>query len=152
MSDSILKRALMPACIRMRLQATQKEDVIREMVGILHEVHQLQDHPEALRVVLERERSMSTGLEQGLAIPHGKTDTVDRLIAALALKPEGLNFDSSDGKPAHIFLVTLSPASKSGPHIRLMAEVSRVIQSEKLRRQILEADSPETVIRLLTEG
>jgi PTS system nitrogen regulatory IIA component len=134
----------------MHLEANTKEEAIRELIGIIHQTTPLQDLAEAERVVLEREKVMSTGMEHGVAIPHGKTDTVDRLLVAIALKPEGLDFQCMDGKPARILLVTLSPSNRSGPHLRFMAEVSRLLQDDNLRQNLLAAQTPETVVKLLT--
>jgi len=152
MSSAFLRHALRPELVRMDLGADTKVSAIRELVGILDEAGLLHNRAEAERVVLEREEVMSTGMEYGIAIPHGKTDTVDELLVALALKPDGIDFDCADGRPATILLVTLSPASRTGPHIRLMAEVSRLLSDPTLRDRVLAASSPESVVALLTTG
>ena len=135
----------------MRLKADTKDEAIRELVGILAEAGLLGDRGEAERVVLERERVMSTGMEAGIAIPHGKTDTVDRLVVGLALKAEGIDFDCADGKPARILLVTLSPACRTGPHLRFMADITRLLRDPGLREAVLNAATPREVVSLLTE-
>ena len=150
MSSSFLRQVLRPELIRMHLEANNKADAIHELIGVLDAAGLLSDRAEAERVVSEREKIMSTGMELGIAIPHGKTDTVDGLLAAVALKPEGMDFACADGQLARIVIVTLSPASRSGPHIRFMAEVSRLLRSEQLRKKILEAKSPEAVVAFLT--
>jgi len=152
MAKSLLREALRPECVRTHLGALDKESCIRELVGILRVAGLLRDPAEAERVVLARERLMSTGLEHGIAIPHGKTDTVDRLLVALGLKPEGIDFGCVDGQPARILILTLSPASRSGPHIRFMAEVSGLLRSASLRAAVLAAPTPSEVVRLLTAG
>lgn len=148
--DTILKNNLTADVVKMHLEAENKEDAILELIDIVHSVHKLKDLEEAQRVVLERELVMSTGMENGVAIPHGKTDTVDRLLVAMALKPEGMDFECIDGKPAQILLITLSPANRSGPHLRFMAEVSRILADEKLREKVIKAKRPSEVVRLLT--
>jgi len=134
----------------MNLEATEKQDAIRELIGILDDAGHLTDRAEAERVVLERESIMSTGMEKGIAIPHGKTDTVDSLVVAVALKPEGIDFACADGQPATILITTLSPASRSGPHIRFMAEVSTLLQSEATRERLLASSTPEQAVAILT--
>ena len=150
MSSSFLRNALSPEFVRVSMAAETKEEAIRELVGILETGGVLPDPEEALRVVYEREKVMSTGMERGIAIPHGKTDTVDSLHVAFAVKPEGIDFDCADGEPARILIVTISPASRSGPHIRFMAEISRLLQDTGLRDRVLAAASPEEIVRLLT--
>ena len=96
MATSFLRNALRPEFVRVSMAAETKEEAIRELVGILEAGGVLPDPEEALRVVCEREKVMSTGMERGIAIPHGKTDTVDSLHVAFATKPEGIDFDSVD--------------------------------------------------------
>jgi PTS system nitrogen regulatory IIA component len=150
MPVSILRQALHPEVVKLSLAGETKDEIIRELVQMLDDAGELPDAAEALRVVRAREQTMSTGMENGLAIPHGKTDTVSHLIVGMGLKPGGVDFDSVDGQPATIFLITISPASKSGPHLRLMADVSRLLRDETLRKHVLAASSPEEVTRLLT--
>jgi PTS system nitrogen regulatory IIA component len=150
LATRFLKQVLNPSLVRLSLEAERADDVIPELIGILSGAGLLKDPVEAERVVRVREASMSTALEHGIAIPHGKTDTVDSLLVAVGLKPTGLDFRSLDGEPTTIFLLTLSPASRTGPHIRFMAEVTRLLQSESARQGILSATTPEQVVALLT--
>ncbi len=152
MASLFLRKLLQPELIRMQLQASTKEEIIREMVGILDEAGLLKNRAAAEKVVLNREAIMSTGMESGIAIPHGKTDTVDSLIVAMALKPEGVDFDCADGQQANILILTLSPSSRSGPHIRFMAEISNLLRNDQLRENILAAGTPQEVINLLNEA
>ncbi|MEA3421261.1 MAG: PTS sugar transporter subunit IIA, partial [Acidobacteriota bacterium] len=100
--------------------------------------------------VLTREEKMSTGMENGIAIPHGKTDSVDHLIIAVALKKEGVDFDSMDGQASKIFIVTVSPQSRSGPHIQFLAEVSKLLKEPEAREMLLAARTVEEVIRVFS--
>jgi PTS system nitrogen regulatory IIA component len=150
MPVSILRQALRAEVVKLSLAGETKDEIIRELVQMLDEAGELPDAAEALRVVQARERIMSTGMESGLGIPHGKTDTVSHLVVGIGLKPSGVDFDSVDGDPATIFLITISPASKSGPHLRLMADVTRLLRDGALREQVLTATTREEVVRLLT--
>lgn len=134
----------------MSLAAETKVDAIRELVGILASAGLVSDASEAERVVMQREAVMSTGMEQGVAIPHGKTDTVDRLVAAVAIKPGGIDFDCADGEPARILIITLSPASRPGPHLRFMAEASRLLHDARVRERVLTAQSRNELVTVLT--
>lgn len=143
------KRVLSKETIVLNLTATSKEALIEELVDVLVQTGRVKDRKTALKAVLERERKMSTGLQNGIAIPHGKTDTVEGLVAALGIKREGIDFESLDGQPCQIFLMTLSPASRTGPHIQFLADISRTLHDAAIRRQVLEAASEEAVVEIL---
>ncbi len=143
MSIHLLREAIILPHLKPHLEAEDKPGIIREMLDILNQAGSLPNRAAAEQVVVERENCMSTGLEQGIAIPHGKTDTVARLIVAVGLKPEGVDFAAADGQLSNIFILTLSPASRSGPHIRFLAEISRLLQDSAIRAQLLAAQTPE---------
>ncbi|MCX6997182.1 MAG: PTS sugar transporter subunit IIA [Kiritimatiellaeota bacterium] len=145
-----LNKVLTPATIVMGLKSTTKIAVIEEMVDTLVAAGLIKDRQAALQAIIERERKMSTGMQNGLAIPHGKTNAVDNLVALVGLKPEGLDFESLDGQPAHIFVMTLSPESRTGPHIQFLAEVSRQLSDPQIRERLLHAATAVEVIQLLT--
>ncbi len=135
--------------IRLELPGSTKREVIESLLDILMETGKVNNRDAALRAVLEREDKMSTGIENSIAIPHGKTDAVDELVACVAVKKEGIDFDSLDGEPSRIFIMTLSPRNRSGPHIQFLAEVSRLLQDRKARGEILEAASEDEVLEVL---
>ncbi len=143
------KRVLTRDSVVLRLQSSSKDGVLEELVDILVKAGRIKDRKAALKAVLEREKKMSTGLQNGIAIPHGKTDTVEALVAAIGLKPEGIEFESLDGKPAQIFLITLSPASRTGPHIQFLADISRTLHDAAVREQILTSTSEDTLLSIL---
>jgi PTS system nitrogen regulatory IIA component len=143
-----LKKLLGSGNIFLSLQAGDKASVIEEMVDGLIRGGYIKDREGALQAVMERENKMSTGMNNGVAIPHGKTDSVDRLVVAVGLKQDGIGFDSADGKPSDIFIMTISPASRSGPHIQFLAEVSKVLRDEDSRRLLRAARSAADVIRV----
>ena len=100
--------------------------------------------------ILERENKMSTGMQQGIALPHGKTDAVPRLVTCIGLKKEGMDFGSLDGEPSRIFIMTVSRRDSTGPHIKFLAGVSKVLNSPALRDKILAATSREELLNVLT--
>uniref|UniRef100_UPI00356501EE PTS sugar transporter subunit IIA n=1 Tax=Pontiella sp. TaxID=2837462 RepID=UPI00356501EE len=103
-----------------------------------------------LEAVMEREGKMSTGMQNGVAIPHGKTDSIKRLVAAVGLNKAGVDFNSMDGEPATIFIMTLSPTKRAGPHIQFLAEVSRLISQPAEREKLLEAKTHGEIYETLT--
>jgi len=140
---------LRPSLVKVRLDAADKAGVIDELLEILDANGELLDRDRARRDVLRREESMSTGLQYGVAIPHAKSDAVDHLVCAVGLKPEGVDFESMDGEPARIFIMTLSPADRPAPHVEFIAAVSRLLDSER-RAAILECTTGEQVYELLS--
>jgi len=145
-----LKKLLSEDTIIFNLKGTTKEEIIREMVDLLVERGRIKDRDEALRVVLEREQKMSTGMQHGIAIPHGKTDTVDKLVTAMALKKEGVDFGSMDGKPSTIFIMTISSISRTGPHIQFLSEISQVLNDPDKRERILQSQNAAQILEILT--
>ncbi len=131
--------------IKVGLTGVNKFQVIEEMVDLLDKAKMLNDHSIALDDVIEREQYLSTGLENGVAIPHAKTDTVDELRLAFGISKEGVDFDSLDGQPATLVFLVLSPKDTSGPHIQLLARISRNLKREEIRSALLNCDSPEKV-------
>ena len=145
-----LKKLLSEDTIIFNLKGETKEEIIREMVDLLVERGRIKDRDEALRAVLEREQKMSTGMQHGIAIPHGKTDSVDKLVTAMALKKEGVDFGSMDGKPSTIFIMTISSISRTGPHIQFLSEISQVLNDPDKRERILQSNSAAEVLDVLT--
>ena len=131
--------------IKVGLTGVNKFQVIEEMVDLLNKAKMLNDHSIALDDVIEREQYLSTGLENGVAIPHAKTDTVDELRLAFGISKEGVDFDSLDGQPATLVFLVLSPKDTSGPHIQLLARISRNLKREEIRKALLDCDSPDKV-------
>lgn len=142
------KQLLNPEDVILSLESETKEGVIEELLDRLVENGKVEDRAEALGALKEREEKMSTGMEKGIAIPHGKCGCVDTLVTAAGISREGVDFDALDKKPSHIFIMTLSPKSRSGPHIQFLAEVSQLLKNEETRRRILEAESVDEVVRI----
>ena len=143
------KRVLAKETVILHLKGADKSAILEELIDVLVASGRIKDRKAALKAVMEREKKMSTGRQNGLAIPHGKTDTVDSLVAARGLRKEGVDFDSLDGLPAQIFLMTLSPASRTGPHIQFLADISRTLHDAAVRQQVMDATSEEQVLEIL---
>lgn len=144
-----LKRILTEETIRVGLRGQTKQEIMEELLGVLVSAGLVHDPKSALKALMEREAKMPTALQNGLALPHAKTDAVDRLVAALATKPEGVEFGSIDGLPTTLFVMTLSPLNRAGPHIQFLAEVGRILGDDEVRRRVLGATTPEEVARAM---
>lgn len=144
-----LKRVLTEDTVRIGLKGQTKQEIIEEILDVLVASGHITDRKEAFRALMERENKMSTALQNGLALPHAKTEAVDRLVAALATKPDGVDFDSIDGLPTTVFVMTLSPLNRAGPHIQFLAEIGRMLGDEETRSKILAASTSDEIAHLL---
>jgi fructose-specific phosphotransferase system IIA component len=145
-----LKKVLSPDTVWVDLKADTKEGIIEEMIDRLMAAGKIKDREGALQAVLDREAKMSTGMQNGVAIPHGKSECIKSLVAAIGLNKAGVNFDSMDGSPCTIFIMTLSPAKRTGPHIQFLAEVSRLINQPAERERLLAAKTHTEIYEILT--
>ena len=145
-----LKKLLLTENMLPMLKADTKHGVIEELIGFLAGTGKIKNPGSALQAVLEREEKMSTGMQNGIAIPHGKTDAVDELQVAVAIKRDGVDFDCMDGQPAKIFIMTLSPESRVGPHIQFLAEISKLLSRPDLREQLTACATADEMLKLLT--
>ena len=145
-----LKKVLSPETVWVDLKADTKQGIIEEMVDRLVAAGKVKSRDAVLSAVLEREAKMSTGMQNGIAIPHGKTEAVEELVAAVGLHKGGVDFDSMDGSPSRIFIMTLSPEKRTGPHIQFLAEVSRAISQPEEREKLIEAQTHGEMYELLT--
>ena len=149
MANNLLTAALKPELIKLHLESDSKKGIIREFIEMFDSAGVLLNREEAESAMLEREELMSTGMEKGIAIPHGKTDAVKSMVAAIGLKPEGIDFDCMDGQPATVIVATLSPASTAGPHIRFMAAITSLLNDDNLRGEIVNSKSGQELYSLL---
>lgn len=131
------------------LQGETKEDIIRELVDVVPMGHVVTDKEKVLMAVLEREKIMSTGIGDGIAIPHGKSDAVSQLAAALGTQRRGVDFEALDGEPAFVFFLLVSPAKVSGPHIKALARISRLLKNDDFKKKLTAATTPAEVLSVI---
>jgi PTS system nitrogen regulatory IIA component len=148
----MLKRVLAADTVVMELRGETKDDVLVELVDVLAGAGRLPDRAAALRAIQEREKRMSTGLQDGVAIPHGKVDGVEGVVAAVGLKHAGFDFASLDGQPTQIVLMTLSAPARATAHIQFLAEISRRLHAPDVRDRLLQAADADEVIAILGEN
>ncbi|MBI9107708.1 MAG: PTS sugar transporter subunit IIA [Spirochaetales bacterium] len=143
-----LKRVLNKEVISADLKGETKEEIIDSLVALLFNAGKVKDAAKVKQCILERESKMTTGMEAGIAIPHGKTDAVDELVGCIGIKKGGVDFKALDGKPSNIFVMTVSPLNKTGPHVQFLAEISRLLREESQRARLLEAESSEEIFSI----
>ncbi len=144
-----LMDALQEKLIQFPLKSNNKIDVIGELLSLL-EINHLIEHPEeVLEAVLDREKIMSTGVGNGVAIPHCKTAHTKEFAISLGIHPQGVDFQSLDNQPARIIFLLIGPDTMPGTHIRLLSRISRIIAKKEVRDFILTCTSAEEIYRYL---
>jgi mannitol/fructose-specific phosphotransferase system IIA component (Ntr-type) len=149
MSDFVVRDAIIP-----ELSATTKEGVIREMVESLRHAGQFRgtDPEDIVRAILKRELLGSTGIGRGVAIPHTKHTSAERLLGTVALSKAGVAFDSLDGDPVHIFVLLISPQDRPGDHLRALENVSRSLRDDAFVRQLRASTTREQIWSVLEQA
>ncbi len=137
--------------IKIPLEQTEKQEIIREMVDILNDTGQLQDRDAVLEAVYDRERIMSTGVGDGVAIPHAKTDGVNKLIAAFGITKQPVDFQSIDNKPVRIIFLLLGPPDLTSPQLKALSRISRLMHRAELRNELIAAHNGESVIKSMAK-
>ena len=144
-----LSKVLVPDAVRMEIRGRTKPEIVGELLDLLVAAGRVRARERALAALLAREQKMSTGLQDGLALPHATVDAVEGLVAAVGLVREGVDFDSLDGRPSRFFVLTLSPPNRAVAHIQFLAKLSRVLGAPGALDQLLAAQSAAEVMSLL---
>jgi len=143
-----------PELIVPQLAAHEKSAVIRELADHLA-AHvtgpQRIDREVLAKVLLERERLASTAIGEGVAIPHGKLDAVGKLVATVGRAPEGVDFDSMDGRPTHLFFVLVAPENSTGVHLKALARISRLFKDPEFRTRLMQAKDAQEIFRVIAD-
>lgn len=147
----LITEILQPGCIKVPVESKEKTAVINELIDLLNSNGQLLDREQALQSVLVREKTKSTGIGSGIAIPHGKCEAVKELVMALGIAKEPIDFESVDAKPVNIIILLLSPADQTGPHIQALAKISRLMLDETFKQKLENAESADQIYELLTD-
>ena len=135
--------------IKLDLQASEKQEILRELVDVLADVKDIGDKKVILKALLERESLGSTGIGQGIAIPHGKTDKIKELVSVLAISKKGVNFEALDGENVYIFFLLVAPKDAAGPHLKALAQISRMLRDTYFCDLLRRCETPEQVYELI---
>jgi len=133
------------------LVATGKDDLLAELAGALASAEPALDRDALLTVLREREALQSTGIGEGVAIPHGKIDGLDRLVATFARSTAGVDFESIDGQPTHLFFLLVVPEQSGGQHLKALARISRFFRDASFREKLLAARDLDEIFRAIEE-
>jgi fructose-specific phosphotransferase system IIA component len=148
----LLSELLPPKRVRIPLRATTKDGLLEELVQILQQTGEVTDASGVLRAVREREEVLSTGIGNGVAIPHGKSGEVPRLTMAAGVTREPVGFDALDGKPVRLFFLLVGPDSAAGQHVKALSRISRLLRSDGFRQRLVSTASPEEFHAVLAEA
>ncbi|HEX9580412.1 MAG TPA: PTS sugar transporter subunit IIA [Gemmatimonadales bacterium] len=136
--------------IRVPLASRDKRSVLGELIGLVATEPRQAD--EVLQAVIAREAILSTGIGYGVAVPHGRCDSLPDLRLAAGITPEPIAFDALDGLPVRLFFLIAGPESLAGAHIKALSRITRLVRREPVRQRLLQARSPEEFHRHLSEA
>ncbi|MCX5686443.1 MAG: PTS sugar transporter subunit IIA [Candidatus Omnitrophica bacterium] len=137
--------------VTMNLKSDDKEGVIRELVDLLAKADEIKGKDELVKALMTRESLGSTGIGQGIGIPHAKSANAKNLVAAFGLSQKGVNFDSLDGEPVYIFFLLIAPEESAGPHLKALARISRMLKDKFFREMLRKAKDEKEILRIIQE-
>lgn len=142
--------ALPREAIIVDLKAIDKKGVLEELVVPIAKIAGI-EREELVKVLMERERLGSTGIGEGIGIPHGKIRGLESLILGFGRSQKGVDFDSMDGMPAHIFFLLITPENSTGLHLKLLARISRILKNDPFKEKLLHATSRDEIYSIIKE-
>lgn len=148
----LLTDLLSPERIKIPLVSTGKDELLRELVDLAATTASVADREEVLQAVLDREAVLSTGIGHGVAIPHGKSSSVDELVLVAAVAREGIDFEALDGQPVSLFFLLVGPESAAGDHVKALSRISRLLRRETFRHRLITAVDASAFYSVLAEA
>jgi PTS system nitrogen regulatory IIA component len=133
------------------LKSKSKREVLAELSGVFLQGDVKYSHEDMINTLLEREKLGSTGIGEGVAIPHGKLVNLEELIVSFGRSKEGVEFDAMDGKPAHIFFLLMAPEDTTGKHLKALAKISKMLKDSTFRKKLLEAKSKDELYMIIAD-
>lgn len=142
---------LNPKAISVDLKAQDKRSAIRELADLLVAAGEIKNKEDLVRILMDRETLGSTGIGQGIGIPHGKSPKVKKLVAALGISKKGVDFESLDGEPVYIFLLLVAPEESAGPHLKALARISRLLKDKYIREALRKVPTAKELLKLIKD-
>lgn len=137
--------------ILLELKSQTKQEAMTELCHLLQSQSKIKDAGVVLNALMEREKLGSTGIGQGVAIPHGKSDSASQLVAALGISRKGVDFGALDGEPVYIIFLLASPPDTSGAHLKALARISRLLKDKFFRQALKEAKTADDILKVIKE-
>ncbi len=146
-----LTEILRPEMVWTELEASTKPEVIRELARLMAQNDRSLDEKVVGEVLMERERLGSTGIQDGIAIPHGKVPGLDRIVIACGRSEKGIDFDAHDQRPTHLFFVLLAPEFAAGQHLKALARLSRLLKDAPFRDKLMSCGDSQQFFENIVE-
>lgn len=146
-----ISELLNPEAIVVDLKSTEKNALLEELTEALARVEKGLDRHLVVEVLKERERLGSTGIGEGVAIPHGKLKNIDHLMLSFGRSRDGIDFDAMDGRPAHLFFLLIAPEDSVGIHLKTLARISKLLKNPQTRQRLLNAENGKDLFRIILE-
>jgi nitrogen PTS system EIIA component len=144
--DILAKDSIVP-----ELKGRTKKQVLEELIEAVQQNKPNIDRDSLMKVLLERERLGSTGIGEGIAIPHGKLRDIDDLVLSFGRSTEGIDFESMDGKPVHLFFLLVAPETCAGIHLRALAKIARLLKNGTVRKRLAKVDNREDIFSIIQQ-
>lgn len=144
-----LSHVLDESVVNVHLESEDKEEVFAELVELLVRVGRIEDRESALEAILTREDMATTGIGNGLAVPHGKCASVHSVVAALGISREGIDYDAADGGPVHVVFLVLAEAGNPAPQVECLGEIARLIQIQGFSERLCRAESADEALAII---
>ncbi|HOW28793.1 MAG TPA: PTS sugar transporter subunit IIA [Elusimicrobiota bacterium] len=133
------------------LKAQTKREVLVEMCEVLRNAGRISDLDSVMNILMEREALGSTGIGQGIAIPHAKSDAIKEQIVAVGISKRGVDFDALDGEPVYILFLLLAPVEEAGAHLKALAKISRLLKDKYFRQALRDAKTPDVLLKAIQD-
>jgi PTS system nitrogen regulatory IIA component len=146
-----IEEVLEESCVIADLQGTTKRDVLVELVSALKKASLIKNEQEVVNVILEREKLGSTGIGDGVAIPHGKLKGIHNIICVFGRSLQGIDFDSVDRKPTHIFFLLLAPENSASLHLKMLSRISKLLRDPSFKKRLMELGDSHDIYRSVVE-
>ena len=135
--------------ITVNLKSSKKEDIITELVELLSKAVDIKDKQALIKALMNREALGSTGIGQGIGIPHAKSNAVKEVVGALGISRSGVDFDSLDGESTYIFFLLVAPEDAAGPHLKALATISRTLKDKFFRDSLIAAKEEKAIVSII---
>lgn len=147
-----LHEILTESCVIAHVQGRTKEDVLLELVSSLKKANLIDNADDVIRVIMEREKLGSTGIGDGVAIPHGKMKRLDKILCVAARSSNGVDFDAVDRRPVHIFFLVLAPEDSASMHLKVLSRISKILRDKSFRKRLLKLGDAHELYTALVEA
>jgi len=146
-----IEEVLKESCVIDSLKGKTKRDILFELVGVLKKADLIEDVEKVVNIILDREKLGSTGIGDGVAIPHGKMKGIRNFLCVFGRSLEGVDFDAVDRKPVHIFFLLLAPENSVSIHLKMLSRISKILRDPSFRKKLIELSNSKELYGAIIE-